>query len=168
MPASQLQHAVEDYEADDPLAAYGALVALFTAASAGLLVAAERDRRLPDRLNLYDLALVTMATQRLARSLTKDRVTSVVRAPFTRRNGRGAAGEVEDAPRGHGLGLAVGQLLTCPFCVGEWIALGFVSGLLFAPRATRAAASVLAVTSAADLLQSAYVAVAPRPSGGEG
>jgi hypothetical protein len=168
MAAAHLEHAIAEYEGEDaPLAAYGALVALFTAASAGLLVAAERERRLPDRLNVYDLALATLATQRLARSLTKDRVTAVVRAPFTKRSGKGAAGEVEDAPRGRGFALAIGQLVTCPFCVAEWIALGFVSGLVFAPKATRAAASVLAVTSAADMLQSAYVALVPRPSEGE-
>jgi Protein of unknown function (DUF1360) len=53
-------------------------------------------------------------------------------------------------------------MIVCPFCLGQWIALGFISGFLFAPRATRAAASVLTVSATADLLQEAYVKFVPE------
>src|SRR5690242_4047056 len=112
MAAAHLEHAIAEYEGEDaPLPAYGALVALFTAASAGLLVAAGRERRPPDRLNAYDRARATPTPQRLASSRTKDRGTAAVRAPFTNRSGKGAAAEVEDAPRGHGFARAIGQLV---------------------------------------------------------
>jgi hypothetical protein len=44
-------------------------------------------------------------------------------------------------------------LLVCPFCVGQWVATGFVFGLVLRPRATRLAASVFAALTAADFLQ---------------
>lgn len=157
-------HTLEaEYRGDaTPLAGYAALIAAFAAAGGGALAGAARSGRLPDRLRTSDLALAGVATHRLARLIAKDRVTSVLRAPFTRYQRRGRAGEVEEEPRGHGPALALGQLIVCPFCLSQWIALGFVSGLVFAPRATRAAASVLAVSAAADLLQEAYVRFVPE------
>ena len=146
---------------DAPLAGYAGLIAAFTAAGAGVLAGAARGGRLPDRLRTPDLALACVATQHLARLIAKDRVTSVLRAPLTRYQGRGRPGEVEEAPRGDGPALAVGQLMVCPFCLSQWIALGFVAGLVFAPRPTRAAASVLTVSAVADLLQEAYVRFVP-------
>lgn len=148
---------------DTPLATYGALVAGFGTLVGSLVVAAGRRGRLPERIAPYDLALAGIATQRLSRLIAKDRVGAVVRAPFTRYEGRGRPGEVEEAPRGAGAGLAVGQLLVCPFCLAQWVSLGMVAGLLFAPRATRTASAVLAVSSVADVLQELYVRAVPGP-----
>jgi Protein of unknown function (DUF1360) len=152
-----------EYQGDHmPLAGYAALIAAFATAGAGALAGAARSGRLPDRVRTTDLALASVATQHLARLIAKDRVSSVLRAPLTRYQRRGRPGEVEEAPRGKGARLALGQLIVCPFCLGQWIALGFVCGLVFAPRATRAAASVLTVSAAADLLQEAYVRFVPE------
>jgi hypothetical protein len=147
---------------DTPLGAYAALLATFAAAGGSVLAGAARRGKMPDRLDVYDLALASVATQHLARLITKDRVTSVLRAPFTRYQRRGRPSELEERPRRSGPGLAVGQLLVCPFCIGQWIALGFVSGLLFAPRTTRTVASVLAIGAVADALQEAYVRAVPE------
>jgi hypothetical protein len=150
---------------DTPLAGYGALVAGFGTLVGSVVVAAGRRGRLPERIPLYDLALAGIATQRLARLIAKDRVGAVVRAPFTRYQGRGRPGEIEEAPRRSGAGLAIGQLLVCPFCLAQWVALGMVGGLLFAPRVTRTASAVLTVGTLADLLQEAYVRAVPGPEG---
>lgn len=48
---------------------------------------------------------------------------------------------------------AIGELLSCPFCLSQWTAAGLVLGLAAAPRPTRFVASVLAVTGASDALQ---------------
>jgi hypothetical protein len=48
--------------------------------------------------------------------------------------------------------------LVCPSCVGQWVATGFVFGLVPRPRATRLVASVFAALTAADFLQFAYAA----------
>ena len=59
--------------------------------------------------------------------------------------------------REHGLRRAIGELLTCPFCLGTWIASGFIYGYIFAPRVTRSLASIFAVSGLADFLQQLYV-----------
>jgi len=51
---------------------------------------------------------------------------------------------------------AVGELLTCPFCLDVWIVAGFTVGLLYAPRTTRLLASTLAALTGAGFLQFAY------------
>ena len=53
-------------------------------------------------------------------------------------------------------------LLTCPYCIGQWIALAGVTGVVLAPRTTRTVASVLAVSAASDYLQVVHRAVSPR------
>ena len=163
--AQRLQTLEAEYQGHDaPLAGYAGLIAAFTAAGGSALAGAARSGRLPDRLRTSDLVLASVATQHLARLIAKDRVTAVLRAPLTRYQRRGRPGEVEEEPRGTGPARAVGQLIVCPFCLGQWIALGFVSGLVFAPRATRAAASVLTVSATADVLQEAYVRFVPERS----
>lgn len=71
--------------------------------------------------------------------------------------GKGGAGELEERPRGRGLRRAIGELLTCPFCLGTWIASGFIYGSIFSPGFTRTLGSIFAVSGAADFLQQAYV-----------
>ena len=99
---------------------------------------------------------MTVATHKLSRTLAKDRVTSAVRAPFTRFEGDAGPGEVSEVARGRGLRRAVGELLVCPYCLGLWIAAALTAGLLVAPRATRWGASVLVALTGSDLLQIAY------------
>jgi hypothetical protein len=114
------------------------------------------DRELPERIDGRDLALVVVATHKASRLLAKDRVTSTVRAPFTRFEGDAGPGEVDEAARGHGLRRAVGELLICPYCLGLWISATFTAGLLVAPRLTRWFAAVMCSVFGADLLQIAY------------
>ena len=61
--------------------------------------------------------------------------------------------------RGTGVQKAVGELITCPFCLDQWVATGFLAGLVAAPRATRWLASAFAVRAGADALQFGYAAL---------
>ena len=160
---SRLDVVSRDYGAPGaPLGAYAGLITAFLGAGSALVAQAAR-RGAPDRLAAGDVVLAAVAVHRLSRVVTKDRVTSVIRAPLTEYEGRGAPGEVEEhARRDSGPALALGQLLTCPYCVGEWAALGMTAGFLFAPRATRALATVLTVAAAADAMQAAYVRLVPH------
>jgi hypothetical protein len=132
------------------MATFGGAVALF----AGWLHRSGRE--LPDSVAPGDLALITVATHKASRLITKERVTSAVRAPFTEFEGRGGPAEVEEHARGHGLRRAVGELLICPYCLSMWIAVAFAAGLIVAPRATRWVASVFVVQFGSDVLQVAY------------
>ncbi|MBW3593900.1 MAG: DUF1360 domain-containing protein, partial [Actinobacteria bacterium] len=46
--------------------------------------------------------------------------------------------------------------VVCPYCLDQWVATAFISGSLFAPRATRTIAGVFATVAIADFLQIAY------------
>ena len=83
----------------------------------------------------------------------------MVRAPFTEFVEPIGAGEVNEKPRGTGLRHALGELVGCPFCLGQWVGTAFVGGYIVAPRATRAIASVFTIVTASDALQVAYAAL---------
>jgi uncharacterized protein DUF1360 len=136
-----------------PLGGYLMLTAAFNGLVAAGLVAAHRTGRLPDTVRGADLALGAVATYKLSRLIAKDRVTSALRAPFTRFQDDSGHGEVEEAARGRGLQLAVGELLVCPTCLGQWVAAAFTAGFLAAPRETRAIATMFTTYAGADALQ---------------
>ena len=50
----------------------------------------------------------------------------------------------------------MGELVSCPFCLGMWVSTCFTAGYVFMPRATRLAATTLAGLAASDFLQFAY------------
>jgi hypothetical protein len=107
---------------DRPLGAYAGLIALFHALLGGEIAAARRQGgRLPERLDLQDTVLLGVATHKLSRLLTKDMVVSALRAPFTTFEGNAGDGELQEGARGTGLQHALGELLTCPFCFGQWV-----------------------------------------------
>jgi Protein of unknown function (DUF1360) len=140
-----------------PLGGYAALMGLFAAGVGGFIAwMRASDRELPERVDGRDLALMTIATHKASRLLSKDRVTSSVRAPFTRFEGDGGPGEVSEAARGRGLRRAVGELIICPYCIGLWIGTFFAAGFAVAPRPTRWIASVLTAVFGSDVLQIAY------------
>ena len=142
-----------------PLAAYGFLTAAFGALFGGG-TAAVHDR-LPDRPRATDVALAGVATYKISRLLAKDRVTSVLRAPFTRYEGDAGPSEVSEEPRGRGLRLALGELLVCPYCLGQWVAGALALGQIAAPRTTRFVAGTFAAYALADALQMAHAEATP-------
>jgi hypothetical protein len=158
---------VEDYAPgrDRPLGGYAALMAVYgTAVTAGAVALRRRHRPLPD-VQLADVILAGVATHKLARRVTKDSVTSPLRAPFTRYEGVSGPAELQERVRGRGIRKAVGELISCPFCLSQWVATGFVFGLLTAPRATRWTASVFSSLALADFLQFAYAWAEQRAEG---
>lgn len=152
----------ERYAGDEerPLGGYVGVLGVYTLVMAVAATLLRRSsRRLPERFDARDLALVTVATHKVARLLAKEPVTSPLRAPFTRFEGTSGPAELAEEVRGGEVRKAVGELLTCPFCVGHWVATGFAFGLVVAPRPTRFLASVFTVLSGSDALQLAYAAM---------
>lgn len=154
----------EEYAAEHrPLAGYAALSGSLTAASVLALLAARRaGKELPGEIGARDVLLVGAATQKVSRTITKEKVTSFIRAPFVRYEEGAGYGELRERPRGKGLRLAVGELLGCPYCIGHWVATAFALGLVTAPRTTRLVAFVFAAETVADFLQLAYGAAERR------
>ena len=149
----------DDYDrADRPLGGYLAMMAGYGALMTSAAALLSRSKRLPDGLRLADGALLAVATHKLSRTLAKDAVASPLRAPFTKFKGAAGPGEVNEEVRGEGAQKAAGELISCPFCLDQWVASAFVVGLAVAPRFTRLMAGTFAVRAGADFLHFAYVA----------
>ncbi|ORW08637.1 hypothetical protein AWC14_23155 [Mycobacterium kyorinense] len=150
----------EAYRGDNPRPLGGYLVVLFvygTVVAVTALIASVTGRKLPERWRTQDLLTVTCGTHKLSRSLTKDAVTSPLRAPFAEYAGTGGPAEVQEETRQDSqLRHSLGELLTCPFCLDMWVATAFVIGLIFAPRFTRLVAGCFTALAGADFLQLAY------------
>ena len=161
LPGSLGAGYAEDADGHRPLASYAALNAVFTAAVAAGLAETLRGGG-PERIGAGDLILAGVATHKVSRLIAKDKVTSFLRAPFTRYQESAGHGELEEAARGSGLRLAVGELLVCPYCLAQWVAAGFTVGYLRVPRLTRALAGMWTIHTIADALQLAYKAAEKR------
>ena len=144
-----------------PLVPYSELVGLYQLAFVLFLAAAKASgRSLPQRVPVGDILLVGVATFKLSRLIAKDVVTSPLRAPFARFEELSGEGEVTEKPRGEGMQRALGELLTCPFCMGTWVAAFLAYALVLNPSLTRLVAGILSIHAVADGLQLAYGAAA--------
>lgn len=154
------RHEADAYRGNNPrpLGGYVAVLVIYTVVVAVATVAAVvTGRTLPKRWRVQDLVTVTLGTHKLSRTLTKDAVTSPLRAPFTHYAGTAGPAEVnEEVREGSQLRHSLGELLTCPFCLDMWVATGFAIGLVFVPRFTRLIAGVFTVLTGADFLQLVY------------
>jgi Protein of unknown function (DUF1360) len=140
-----------------PLGGYAVLMATFAGAAGGFAAwLRSSGRELPERVPPGDLALMTVATHKASRLIAKDRVTSTMRAPFTRFEDDAGPSEVSEAARGRGLRRAIGELIICPYCLGLWVSAAFTAGFIVAPRPTRWVAATFSALFGADVLQIAY------------
>lgn len=151
-------------DSDRPLRGYLVLSLGYTA-MAGILLTAARRRAGADqtRLDWEDLALTAVSTYRLSRLLTKDAISSPLRAPLTRFAGAGTPGEVNDevAPgiEGRPVLHAVAELATCPFCTGQWVATTLVAGHVISPGVTRLVTGILTAAAGAEVLHYGHAAL---------
>ena len=144
-------------EQERPLGGYALLIGTYTLTTVAFATWFKHSGRLvPERVSTRDLILMTVATHKLTRIIARDRVTSVLRAPFTRFQDDAGPAEVDEAARGTGARRAVGELLVCPYCLGMWVATALTGAHMAAPRSTRMVTSAFAVVAGADLLQIGY------------
>ena len=104
-------------------------------------------------IGALDLATLGLATYRAGRVIAFDAVTEPLRAPVTEQSGGGTE------PKGSGVQRAFGELVSCPTCIGTWIAAGSVYGLRLAPAPTRAFLAFMAAGGLAELLDYATEAL---------
>lgn len=136
------------------VAAYAATVTAM--AAAGHL----RKQGLPGGYSTKDLLLGGVAVHKFTRLVSKSSVASPLRAPFTEFQEAAGSGEHSESARGgHGVRHTVGELLTCPFCLGVWVGTGYIAGLVLAPGPARTWAALFTVTSISDGLQLGYDAL---------
>ncbi len=158
------QDIIEGYGGDeDRLYSYATLMGVFNLLFAVfLLIAKGSGRDLPERVDTKDITLLGIATHKLSMIGSNDAVTSPLRAPFTEFQEKESPKKVEEQPRGKGLRRSVGELLTCQFCLGLWVASFFTYGLVLVPRVSRLIATVLTVLTLSDYLHQTYKALTNR------
>ena len=113
-------------------------------------------RLIPVRLNtspsVFDFVLLAFATVRLGRMVAYDRVMEPFRAPFTITiPDKSGAGKTVVA-RGTGIRCSIGQLISCPICVGTWIAAILVYALYTFPGPARVFIIISASIGLAEML----------------
>jgi hypothetical protein len=135
-------------QATEPLPEYATLTTVFTGVLGGFVLLARR--RLPERVGWGDVARIGLASYKVGRLVAKDEVTKFVRAPVTR-------DEEASEPEPRGWPRALGELVTCPYCVGLWTAAGFSYGLVLFPRETRFVTALFGAQAIADFLNAGYV-----------
>jgi len=145
------------------LYSYSTLMGLFNMIFAVfLLLVKGTGRALPERVDTKDLVLLGAATHKVSLIGAQDAVTSPLRAPFTELQEKESPKSLDEKPRGKGLRRSVGELLTCQFCLGMWVASFFTYGLVLAPRVTRLIATVFTVVTISDHLHQTYKALTKR------
>ncbi|HEX4791497.1 MAG TPA: DUF1360 domain-containing protein [Actinospica sp.] len=149
-----LEEVGREYAPDQnfPLGGYLGAMGVYAGSVGVLAVLARLTRRSIEPPAPWDVLVGAAATHRLSRLVARDPVTSPLRAPFTRLEGTAGPAELKEQVRGDGARRTIGELLTCPFCTGMWVATGLSAGYIFAPRATRLAASGLAALTGSDFL----------------
>lgn len=150
-----------------PLRGYLTLMSTYAGVVTAVgVVALLTGKQPPEEVRPWDVTLIGLATHKLTRIVAKDSITSPIRAPFTTYDGPAGPGEVNEEVREEGhVAHAIGELLTCPFCLGVWSSTAFAAGMYFAPRVTRVAASVFATVAIADFLQFGYAAAEKAAEG---
>lgn len=145
---------------DDPRARtsqYGVVLSAYGALAGTLaLVVRHRTRGRVPRVKPTDVVLLGLATFKLSRLISKDKVLAPVREPFVDEATPGEGPELNSTPAKGGLRHVIGELVTCPFCISVWIATVLLAAFTMAPRAMRLAASGLGALVVADSSQYAY------------
>jgi hypothetical protein len=144
-------------EASPPYEAYSAIMAAFAgslAVAGGLARLLGRD---PREYTWLDLAALSAATFKAARTISRDEVTSFLRDPFV--EGEAHEGDGERPVQTGGLEQAIGELVTCSRCVGMWAAAGLASTQVLAPRFGRLLTWTLAGAGLNDFLQAGFAAL---------
>ena len=142
-------------EEHPPYEAYATIAGAFLG---GLAIVAARSRRSPPGGALDFLAL-SAATFKASRTLSRERVGSFVRQPFV--EGDADHGD-DERPAGEGLQRAIGELVTCPRCLGTWSAAVLASTQMLSPRFGRLLTWSLGASAANDFLQAAFGALCAK------
>lgn len=130
-----------------PLAGYATLTTAFWVVFAAFLLGA--GKRIPERMPAADVLRIALASYKMSRVVAKDEVATFIRAPVT-----------EDPraqePKKEGMAAVLGELVTCPYCLGLWFAsaLGY-SHVLF-PRQARFATVIFSAYALTDFLHAGF------------
>jgi hypothetical protein len=142
-----------------PYSAYAAIMATFAGGLAAAGALARSLDREPRENTALDFLVLAAASFKTARTISRDEVTSFLRAPFV--EGEAHEGGEEPVPTGD-LQQAIGELVTCSRCIGTWAAAGLAAAQIIAPRFGRLLTWSLAAAGANDFLQAGFAALTEK------
>jgi hypothetical protein len=142
-----------------PYEAYAAITGTFVGGIGLAGIAARILDRNPACQTPLDLAVLSLASFKAARTLTSDNLASFVREPFVR--GHAHQGDEEPLETGD-FRQAMGELVTCSRCGGTWAAAGLAVSQILAPRFGRLLTWSLAAAGANDWLQAGFSALTAK------
>lgn len=146
----------EQRRSSPPYEAYAAIAGVFVGGLGVAGVAARILDRNPACQSALDLAVLSAASFKAARTLAHDEVTSFLREPFV----EGEAHEGDESPVATGdYRQAIGELVTCSRCGGTWAAAFLASTQILAPRFGRLLTWSLAAAGINDWLQAGFAAL---------
>lgn len=141
-----------------PFVGYAILVGIFLALFVGFLWLVNYLNLSIPNVSIGELILLAVASHKLSRLIAKDWITSFIRAPFAQYQSASGTSEVNEQPRGIGLRLAIGQLITCPFCIGQWVIAILFYSFVFWPTITLFVAVIFVALTISDFLQLVFSA----------
>jgi hypothetical protein len=143
-----------------PYESYAAITGAFAALLVGAGLVARSRRRDPHSQTALDLVVLSAATFKAARTLTRSEVASFMRDPFV--SGHAYSGSDEEPVGSGGIEQAIGELVTCSRCVGTWVAAGLASTQILAPRFGRLLTWSLGAAGINDVLQAGFAALTAK------
>lgn len=129
------------------------LISLFVgvlATFAGRVVKREQDVTLKP----FDLLMLGLSSFRIGRMIAFEGVGAPLREPFTDTQPDGSGAGQTVVASGTGIRRVLGELVSCPICLGTWVAAALVYGLQLSPRPTRLLMAVMSTTGVAELVYS--------------
>lgn len=141
---------------EEPLRGYLIVTALFATATAIGLLQLRKRRGKISRPDALDVLVLSGGTLRLSRLVSRDKVMSPVRAPFTDVEQDGPDGEAHEHARGSGAVRAIGELLTCPQCTAMWASAVLFMTYSWAPDIGRSLGLILTSAAISDLGNRAF------------
>ena len=111
--------------------------------------------KLPRSIGILDLVLLGLATARLSDVISTDEIMQWLREPFVEMQHEQIAGREGDVRTGRGTGMrrVVGELLSCPWCVGVWVAAALTYAYFLFPRIVWLFVLLLAIAEIGSLVQ---------------
>jgi hypothetical protein len=143
-----------------PYGAYAGIMGAFAGGLAAAGVIARLLGRDPRGESALDLAVLSAATFKTARTISSDEVTSFLRNPFV--EGEAGTGDDEEPKETGDIQQAIGELVTCSRCIGTWAAAGLATMQILAPRFGRLLTWSLAAAGANDFLQTGFAALTSK------
>lgn len=107
-------------------------------------------------ISFLQFSLISLAVFRLTRLIVYDKITYFIRSPFMMDyevvNQEGEK-EIYVVPKEGGVRGWVGELLSCYWCTGVWVAIGVFCLLFFCPTIGEPLILILAIAGAAAIVE---------------